>query len=478
MSKGIATHRLKFLRLQSPALSLSMLSLLGLSACQDAGLPEGYEPGEEYSGGETSVMDVTANAFTYPAQNMSTERRRNFYVGNNLFNDNWVIAPSSTSDRDGLGPTFNAQSCSGCHFKDGRGAPPVDASDTRPGMLIRLSVPGTNGHGGVVPEPVYGEQLNPYAISGVSAEGQFQISYEEISDAFADGTPFSLRKPTYTMTDLHFGDMAANTLTSPRVAPAMIGLGLLEVIPEADILANADPDDLDGDGISGRANQVWDVASQQMKLGRFGWKANQPGLHQQTAGAFLGDIGISSELFPSQNCTEAQAECMDALTGGDVEIDADALDAVVYYSSTLAVPMRRDWLKPEVLRGKALFDQLQCSSCHVPHFTTGEAADLPELSHQEIRPYTDLLLHDMGPGLADGRPDFAANGQEWRTPPLWGLGLVPVVNGHQTLLHDGRARNVEEAVLWHGGEAETSQRQYLELSSEDRMALQQFLLSL
>lgn len=451
---------------------------LGATACQPADDPSGYEPGEEQSGGDTTVEDVSSNAFTYPAQNMSTERRRTFYVGNNLFNDNWVIAPSSTADRDGLGPTFNAQSCSGCHFKDGRGAPPEDASDTRPGLLMRLSVPGMNAHGGVIPEPVYGEQLNPFSISGVSAEGRILISYEEISDTYADNTPFSLRRPIYSFDALAFGPMDPQVLMSPRVAPAMIGLGLLEAIAEEDVRANADPEDANGDGISGRVNEVWDVAAQEMRLGRFGWKANQPRLSQQTSGAFLGDIGITSALFPTQNCPESQVDCMDAIEGGETEIDADALAAVTYYSHTLAVPARRDYRDPEVLHGKALFQQLGCAACHIPHLTTAEAMDFPELSFQEIWPYTDLLLHDMGEGLADGRPDFAASGSEWRTPPLWGLGLVPVVNGHQTLLHDGRARNVSEAILWHGGEALAAQQGFRALVAEDRQALVRFLTSL
>lgn len=456
---------------RSPALIL----LLAALACEDSSV--GPEPGEERSGGDTTVFDITANAFTLSARNMSFDRRQHFVVGNSFFNKNWVTAPSSTTSRDGLGPTFNARSCSSCHFKDGRGRPPGPGEEFV-GMLLRLSVPGTGEHGGVVGAGVYGDQLQPQSIDSVPAEGTPRVTYVERPGSFADGEPFSLRVPTYTIEAPAFGPLPADLRVSPRVAPAMIGMGLLEAIPEADLLARADPDDADGDGISGRANQVWDATAGEARLGRFGWKANQPSVRQQTAGAFLGDMGITSSVFGRQNCPEGQVDCDAAVTGGAPEIDDDLLADVVLYASTLAVPARRDVDDPEVLRGKTLFTDIGCADCHTPRHVTGPDPSVPEAAEQTIFPFTDLLLHDMGPELADGRSDFLATGDEWRTPPLWGIGLVETVNGHTDFLHDGRARSLLEAVLWHGGEAQASRDAVLALSRGERDQLLAFLRSL
>lgn len=435
------------------------------------------EPGEELVGGETTVFDTSPNAFSLSARNMTPERRSTFFVGNSFFKENWVIAPASTDGRDGLGPLYNARSCSGCHLLDGRGTPPDTAQEPLVSVLVRLSVPGQTDHGDPAPEPVYGGQLQPKAIPGVTPEGDAFVSYEEVAGTFADGEAYQLRRPTYSFA-LGRGAMDAAVMTSPRGAPQMIGLGLLEAIPEAMIVAAADPDDADGDGISGRTNLVWDVVLQQLVLGRFGWKANQPNLKQQTAGAFLGDMGISTSLFATQECSSAETDCAAAPDGGAPECSEHIRDAVTFYSMTLAPPARRDWQEPEVLQGKQLFAKAGCAACHTPKFETGNLEGFPELSGQTIRPYTDLLLHDMGEELADGRPDFAADGQEWRTPPLWGIGLIAVVNGHTNLLHDGRARGVSEAILWHGGEADASREAYRTMSPEDRHALVRFVESL
>jgi CxxC motif-containing protein (DUF1111 family) len=267
-------------------------------------------------------------------------------------------------------------------------------------------------------------------------------------------------------------------MMSPRVAPAMTGLGLLEAISAQDVLANADPDDQDGDGISGRPNYPVDVRTGKKTLGRFGWKANQPSLAQQSAGAFLGDIGITTSLFNSQNCSPQQAECSAASSGGDPELDDERLNEVVYYSAFLGVPARRDVHDPEALAGEELFRQVGCSSCHVETLHTGVRPEFPELSEQIIHAYTDLLLHDLGDALADGRPDYDAGGNEWRTPPLWGIGLFQDVNHHTRYLHDGRARNLEEAVLWHGGEAESSRAAFVALEASERQQLLRFLATL
>jgi CxxC motif-containing protein (DUF1111 family) len=268
------------------------------------------------------------------------------------------------------------------------------------------------------------------------------------------------------------------TLFSARIAPPVIGLGLLEAIPEADLLAHADPEDADGDGISGRANRVWDRRNDTTAMGRFGWKAGQPSLRQQNAEAFANDMGLTSHLVPTDSCSPAQHDCLAMPNGGDAEVSDSILDNVTFYTRNLAVPARRNVDDKQVLAGKSLFFQANCQGCHVAVFTTGAEAAEPELANQTIRPYTDLLLHDMGPGLADGRPEFLANGQEWRTPPLWGIGLTEAVNGHTQFLHDGRARNLMEAILWHEGEAAQSRDAVLAFDASQRAALLAFLNSL
>ncbi|MEM9822389.1 MAG: di-heme oxidoredictase family protein [Bacteroidota bacterium] len=436
------------------------------------------EEGEELSGGQATVFDVSQNAFGFQAPGLANQDQLLFFVGNSFFNQNWVTAPASTTARDGLGPFFNARSCASCHFKDGRGKPAVDEITQRGrGLLLRISVPGVTPYGGPKPEPTYGTQLQDQAIQGLDREVAFQIFYEEQPGQYPDGTPYSLRKPSYELSETFYGDLDPQTLISPRIAPQMIGLGLLEAIEEASILEHADEMDADGDGISGKPNYVYDYVHKQVSLGRFGWKANEPNLIQQTAGAFAGDLGITSHLFLEENCVDG-VDCDQIPNGGDKEIDDDDLEKTVLYASSLAVPARRDWENEDILRGKFLFNRIKCAACHVPNYITGEHHRFPAFSNQAIWPYTDLLLHDMGPELADNRPEFEANGQEWRTPPLWGIGLFPTVNDHSFYLHDGRARNLEEAILWHGGEAQQSKEAFMQLGKVDREAIIQFLNSL
>jgi CxxC motif-containing protein (DUF1111 family) len=454
------------------AASIATAAALGCAP----GVPSGYEPGEELSGGAGTVFDTSRMAYALSARNLDAETRGRFAVGNNFFSDNWVIAPSSTSARDGLGPLFNALSCSSCHLFDGRGAPPAEGEEMR-SMLVRLSIPGVDHDGGPLAEPTYGLQLQPRAIPGVMPEASTRITYQELAGAYLDGEPYSLRRPTITITALAYGPMSGDVLTSARVAPSVFGLGLLEALPDALLEALADPDDADGDGISGRINHGWDEARGVVAIGRFGWKATQPTLRQQIAAAFGGDIGITTALFGDGECTATQVECRDAPSGGAPECDDEILDFVELYARTLAVPARRDASDPEVLRGKALFTAAGCASCHLPVVETG-AHPVDALAHQTIRPYTDLLLHDLGEGLADHRPDFEASGSEWRTAPLWGIGLLETVNRHQLLLHDGRARGLAEAILWHGGEAEASREAFRAMSRSERDALIRFLESL
>lgn len=436
------------------------------------------DPSAALLGGETTVFDASPSAFSFPARNLGGADRDVFSLGDHFFNRNWVTAPSSASANDGLGPLFNATSCSACHLRDGRSAPPQSERDGSSGLLFRLSVPGTDLHGGPLAEPRYGGQLQPLAILGVPREGRYVIAYAERPATFADGDGYALRVPSYVLADLAYGPLAPDTALSPRTAPAMIGLGLLESVSEQAILALADPDDRDRDGVSGRANMVWDEAAQRTALGRFGWKANVPTIAQQVAGAFAGDLGITTSLFPVEACTSVEAACTAAPTGGAPELANATLDEITHYSRSLAVPARRSIGDPEAARGERLFRGARCTSCHVETLATGDSSPVGALRRQTIHPYTDLLLHDMGPELADGRPDFLASGSEWRTPPLWGLGLVSVVSKHSMLLHDGRARSITEAILWHGGEAAASRDAFRSMSREDRAALAAFLGSL
>ncbi len=452
-----------------------MVVVLIIGACRDEDDVDLSVVYNTLLGGETTAFSVGTNAFELSARNLPNDIRRIFEVGDSFFNQNWVTAPASTEARDGLGPTHNALSCSSCHSHDGRGKPPDHPDDPERGLLLRLSVPGTNGP---VDEPRYGGQLQDRSILGVPVEGRIVIDYVEMPGVYPDGASFSLRQPVYGIEDLAFGPLHPDVMVSPRVAPATIGMGLLEAIPEANILALSDPEDANEDGISGRPNYVRDVQTGKLALGRFGWKANQPSVNQQVVGAFLGDIGITSSLFPNENCPAGQEACVQAPNGGEPELPDERLKKITIYTQTLAVPAMRNIENEEVEQGARLFVQTQCALCHTPRHTTGDTHPLESLRNQVIFPYTDLLLHDMGDGLADYRPDGQASGTEWRTPPLWGIGLVETVNGHTMFLHDGRARSMEEAILCHGGEAEESRGKFMNLTKDERNALIRFLESI
>lgn len=472
-----------------PSLPLRWSALfmaLSLSACDDAPRFTQAEPGEARAGGATTVNKSDRNAFSLPSANLPPTRRLDFSVGNSFFRSPWVIAPSTTTARDGLGPLFNTNACQNCHVKDGRGHPPAPDALNAVSMLVRLSIPDDPAfarlieQAGIVPEPVYGGQLQDMAIPGVAPEGRVRVDYDPLPVRFQDGTQVELRKPKLQITDLGYGPMHPDTRFSARVAPPMIGLGLLEAIPEEAILANARP--ANKNAIAGRPNWVWDDALQKTVLGRFGWKAGQPNLNQQNVHAFSGDMGLTTRLRPFDDCTDAQTACKQAPNGngpdGEPEVSDNILRLVLFYTRNLAVPARRDVDSSQVLAGKNLFFQAGCQSCHTPSFTTAANAAEPELANQVIRPYSDLLLHDMGEGLADHRTEFKASGRDWRTAPLWGIGLTETVSGHTQFLHDGRARNLMEAVLWHGGEAEGAKQQVLTFNAQQRAALLAFLNSL
>lgn len=446
-----------------------------------AALAVGVEPAAPISpdlGGDTTRAIEGKTAFTFPAANILQKHQRDFFFGNRLFNTNWVVAPASVKSFDGLGPLFNRVSCSGCHTQDGRGRPPFDASEPMNSMLIRLSVPDAKSPNGSAPHPVYGDQLSDHANKDVAPEGKARISYESVKGSFGDGMPFELLKPSYQIENSGYGPLPPDIMLSPRVASQIIGLGLLEAVPDEALLVIADPDDRNADGISGKANRVPHPQSGALMIGRFGWKANSPDLPAQNASAAIGDIGLTNPIFRVEHCTPAQEECLAAPVAPEIDISEKFFAKLNLYTRLIAVPAQRNAADPIIKKGEALFNSFGCSACHVPTLKTGAGAALPELASQIFHPFTDLLLHDMGEALADNRPDFEATGSEWRTPPLWGLGLVETVNGHNRLLHDGRARGFAEAILWHGGEGEAAKEAFRNAAREERDALVRFLGSL
>ena len=440
------------------------------------------------SAGSFTATETGANAFSMPVAMLDKEQAERFIKGKEQFNEAWVVAPEPGGVW-GLGPTFNEDRCAHCHVNNGRAKAPENGEEAVRGMLIRLSIPGQNKEGAPNPHPAYGDQLQNRGIPGrVPAEGQAIITYEPREVNLADGEKIILRVPKIQFVALQFGELGKDVLISLRIAPAMVGLGLLEAVPEETILAVArEQEKL---GVSGRPNYVWDYENGKTVLGRFGWKANQPNLRQQTAAAFFGDIGATSEFFPEENCPSVQVQCLDlpsaSKCGGQggctgnyrPEVVPSRLTNITLYLQALAVPARRNVDDAEVQRGEGLFAQANCGVCHMPQLKTGSKAAIAAASNLLIHPYTDLLLHDMGEELADGRPDFQASGRQWRTPPLWGIGLIRTVSGHENLLHDGRARDVVEAILWHGGDAEKSREAFRTMPKADRAALVKFVESL
>ena len=533
------------LRLRGRSFLAALLAVGALLGCggsggSDAGpVVPAIDPREVDGGGDATVVREDEKAFSQSAPNLDFAGEANFKSGNLLFR----------RTPRGIGPLFATQSCQGCHEQDGRGNPPLRTDEPMIGLLLRLSISGVGDTGPPRPDPIYGDQLQGFGIDAGASQGLARydgallgdgaigeafayIEVEEVAGRHDDGEPYALHRPVYKIRDPSYGPFADGLLLSPRVAPQMIGLGLLEAIPAEDILTREDPDDRDGDGISGRANFVLDRSRGETRLGRFGWKASQPSILQQTAGAYNGDVGITSSIFPDELCGEEQPVCTERALAepntapGGLDLSDLELALVEFYGRHLAVPRRRGWdaeqktFTPEIARGRELFFQSGCAGCHVPMHETGvaegsllgdvdltsleqPATPLAALSDQVIWPYTDLLLHDMGgrcdpirretaagdtceegpdclwvqrcEGLADGRPDELASGTEWRTPPLWGLGLAEVVNPDARYLHDGRAHTIEEAILWHGGEADAARRAFSALSRDDRAALISFL---
>jgi CxxC motif-containing protein (DUF1111 family) len=413
------------------------------------------------AGGNATTLNRSAGTFETPALNLTTTERSRHLRGDATFGA--IFQPPPATVNAGLGPFFNHNSCAGCHVRNGRGTPVANATDSGSSLLVRVSLPGQNETtGGPLASPTLGDQLQDHSIFGVTPEAKIIIQWRTVSGKYADGEAYELREPKFAITLGSGEPLSEDVLRSPRIPPPVFGLGLLEAISEADILSYADPKDEDGDGISGRPNYAWDVTARARRLGRFGWKANTPNLRQQSAAAYVSDMGVTNPLFP--NVT------------GSSDIDDATLTATTFYTQTLAVPARAT-LSDNAKRGAQLFVDASCTSCHRPTFTTGPY-EVAALSNQLIAPYTDLLVHDLGEELADHRPDFDASGTEWRTAPLWGIGLSAKVLGEGAFLHDGRARTLEEAILWHGGEAEDARDRFKGMSKSERAALIAFLQAL
>ena len=448
------------------------------------------EAGEVYPGGKTShTRRIDKWAYSHPTTHMTAERKLDFTLGKALFKRLWASAPTTTQAADGLGPLFNARACLQCHKGNGRGKPQKQTGETDPSFFLQLSLPSPikpqkTTHT-LLPEPVYGHQLQPFAIRGLPGEGDVQITYESIRVPLADDEIITLRKPHYEIIQLNYGQLHPDTMMSPRIAPPLIGLGLLGAIHPQDLEALADPDDNDQNGISGRINIVWSQEHHALMPGRFGWKASTASINEQTQKAFFLDMGLSTPLFNSGagECTPAQTDCRFLPDGNspqyeNLEAHSDIVHWTALYTRNLAVPQRRKLNDPRVLNGKQLFYQSGCTGCHHPKFITRKDPTDPEHARQLIWPYTDLLLHDMGEGLADHRPVAGASGREWRTAPLWGIGLSKTVNGNDYFLHDGRARTLLEAILWHGGEAASSRKKVVNMTRTQRADLILFIESL
>lgn len=447
----------------------------------------------------TSADSLSSLSFNVPMPHLTEKELELHLLGDVEFNRQF-------NTEGGVGPAFNASSCIICHARDGRGALPVIKPGTTKvrlgaaeSLLLRISLENELGPKIV---PGFTEQLfhrGVYSLrpdSPGTGQADVDMSFSTSSFTYPDGRIVELRKPVFTLSkayDKIDGQPSAlehpDLRVSPRMGPPMIGLGLIEAIDDRDIHALADPDDENGDGISGRVHVV------NGRVGRFGWKAAVPSLRKQVAAALSNDMGLRNSLFPKENITGTQlfesflqrlgdlpknliGSLLEFADGEKLELQDSSLDALEFYVQTLAVPARRDVEVPAVLRGARIFESINCTGCHTPRFRTSDTAAVASLRGLTIYPFSDGLLHDMGDELSDNRTDLEASGHEWKTRPLWGLGLTQTVNPRAGLLHDGRARTIEEAILYHGGEAAKSREKFSHLPASERQDLILFLRSL
>jgi len=473
------------------------------TSCSKVSVPD-FEQAEHLPAGGMTGKGLSDRSFVQVGRHVDRKEELLFWTGFSLFRDPWVIAPSSTEDRDGLGPLFNTRSCISCHSSGGKGPAPQEGQSKPSALVIRFG----SGEAPIFSDPIYGGQLQPRAIAvthssiqpDLLGEAQLHLSYQLVSSEYADGTPYILRQPTYQLVDLAYGALDKRTVLSPRFSPVIYGVGLLDAISEQDLLSQEDINDTNQDGISAKYNRVPIMPSNhntaefhgsvagnldaglmdtaRMGIGRFGHKAKHPSLHQQVAAAFRDDIGITNTSFVDETCSTEQPNCQAASAVGghdSVEIPDKLLDLVTQFNQLIAVPPARSLDKKHIQQGRELFYQIGCESCHTANYTTDARYPHKSLANQAIWPYTDLALHDMGEGLADGVNEYAANGKEWRTPPLWGIGARKNMRSENLYLHDGRAQTVAEAILWHGGEAQASQQSFIQLDQAQRNTLLAFL---
>lgn len=486
-------------KLTARALLAALVPAVSVVALGPGVVPDGSAPPLDWSPGATATVGLAPYPSSMrPAPSLPQDDRPEFHAGKALANQPWVKAPTITTARDGLGPIYNVRSCLACHINGGRGRLP-EGDDVLSSAVLRVSRRGADPRHGVVRHPIYGDQLQVQSVSladqlgmdpaqvgpgaerEAPAEAKIRIAWSTSSFTYPDGETIVLRVPEAVVDALGYGPLGDDVLRSLRVAPSIHGSGLLSLIADADLDALADPQDANDDGISGRRNLVWSRAEERHVPGRFGWKAGQPDLRHTVAAAFANDLGISSPLFPEGPCTSAQPRCLAMARGDDasgVELSDDLLDLVTGFATNLGVPAARPLDPRGHAEGGNLFASVGCGACHQPSFVTEGSEQAAHLSMQQIWPYSDLLLHDMGEALADGRTEFDASGREWRTPPLWGIGLSEQINGSRHFLHDGRAQTLEEAVLWHGGEAAEARQRFVHLPREQRQLLLHFVGSL
>jgi len=449
------------------------VAVYGFSRCNKSEAFPANEYDDRLSGGIFTTLDVSTQAFKQPFDGMTSRQQVVHNIGDGTFDQVFVAAPAPHFG--GLGPVFNNIACVNCHRNDGGGFPTLGSSNS--GMLMRISIPGADAHGGPLAAQGFGLQIQDQCLLGTVPEASTNVVYTDVPVTYPDGATVTLRSPTYTLVHPYTALPAAFML-SPRLAPRLVGMGLLENIPESAILSFVDAGDQNGDGITGKANYVYDPYTRKMEIGRFGVKANTPTLLMQVATAYQQDMGVTSYAQPQESAWDQIQMSLVGSTDTGLELADSLLNYVTFYVQTLCVPARREVNDSVNRHGETIFNQINCSGCHRQTMYTGVNPAI-NLSSQRIHPYTDMLLHDMGPGLADGRPDNLATGTEWRTAPLWGIGLLQVTNGGTGYyLHDGRARTIEEAILWHDGEAAKSKQAFMQLSGMDRAALLQFLGSL
>src|SRR5271165_1081461 len=397
-----------------------------------------------------------------------------FDLGHAVFNTQWVPAGTvGAARRDGLGPLYNAAACDACHNEGARGRGPAGNGPAPAGLVIQVD----RLEGGIrVPDPIYGSVLNTSALDGLRPEALVFIRYQEQHGRYPDGEPWSMRVPRYEISELAYGPLSPSTIIRPRLAPPLFGVGLLEAVSESAVLEQTHSSSMK----SAHGRPAWQRVQGKQLLGRFGWQATSVSVRDQTTKAFSREMGLTTSDRVADDCTVHEYDCLAQPNGGHPEVSDEFLDAVVAFQQRLAVPASdlggADSAAP--LRMQQVFGRLGCTDCHRPTFPVVIEEGQGHRRSGVIAPYTDLLLHDLGSGLADAQVSGRAVFSQWRTAPLWGIGYRPRAGASLTLLHDGRARSIEEAILWHHGEAERSRQKFERLGASLRRTLVDWIATL